>query len=601
MSDGSVERAGSRRNEEELASKQLNIQYKRYYVDVKQNNRGRFIKIAEMGSNYKSRLVLTMTAAVQLCEQLGEMIKFSETLPEGAEATAENGALKSEVLAFDSRRYYLDLKENQRGRFLRIAQTVANPRMSRAQIAIPAQGMVEMRDTLHEMLEKYSEGYLNDGNSTDASKTKQLTADNNKIFYFDVGKNDRGTFVRVTEVSHRDAEVLLVRTDPPRFYVHYIDCNRRLDEWVGPDNLNLDSLRMPQKGKKGSVIQTIESTSASGSPEREVSKKSAAMRKRKAATMDEDSQDGMGQNGGLLPIVYNPPSTRGSMSMVGHSEDALTRIRNIEMIELGRFVVVVECSFAKRYPGSVNCSISRHRIQPWYFAPYPQQLVHLPCIYICEFCLKYVKSQTCLKTHMAYAQNLCLLAKLFLDHKTLYYDTDPFLFYVLAFLDDRGFHIVGFFSKSSNFCSFKEKESAEEYNVACILVLPPYQKMGYGRLLIEFSYELSKVEGKTGSPEKPLSDLGLLSYRSFWSATIIEKLMRFKEEEITVGEERAISVMDLSQMTSIRKEDVISTLQNVREDHCADRSHQATMATEGLEQAEAVVIVSRRLALNATI
>ncbi|KAK6749406.1 hypothetical protein RB195_001799 [Necator americanus] len=357
-----------------------------------------------------------------------------------------------------------------------------------------------------------------------------------------------------TQNEYRDAEVLLVRSDPSRFYVHYIDCNRRLDEWVGPENLNLDSLRMPQKGKKGGVMQSVESTSASGSPEREMSKKSAAMRKRKAATMDEDSQDGIGQNGA--------PSTRGSMSLVGHSEDALTRIRNIEMIELGR-----------------------HRIQPWYFAPYPQQLVHLPCIYICEFCLKYVKSQTCLKTHMkkcylkhppgneiyrneplsffeidgrknkAYAQNLCLLAKLFLDHKTLYYDTDPFLFYVLAFLDDRGFHIVGFFSK--------EKESAEEYNVACILVLPPYQKMGYGRLLIEFSYELSKVEGKTGSPEKPLSDLGLLSYRSFWSATIIEKLMRFKEEEITAGEERAISVMDLSQMTSIRKEDVISTLQHL--------------------------------------
>lgn len=37
--------------------------------------------------------------------------------------------------------------------------------------------------------------------------------------------------------------------------------------------------------------------------------------------------------------------------------------------------------------------------------------------------------------------------------------------------------------------------------------------------------------------------------------------MRFKEEEMTTGEERTISVMDLSQMTSIRKEDVISTLQ----------------------------------------
>ena len=36
---------------------------------------------------------------------------------------------------------------------------------------------------------------------------------------------------------------------------------------------------------------------------------------------------------------------------------------------------------------------------------------------------------------------------MFLDHKTLYYDTDPFLFYVMTEFDNRGFHIVGYFSK----------------------------------------------------------------------------------------------------------------------------------------------------------
>ena len=34
-----------------------------------------------------------------------------------------------------------------------------------------------------------------------------------------------------------------------------------------------------------------------------------------------------------------------------------------------------------------------------------------------------------------------------LDHKTLYYDTDPFLFYVMCEQDEYGFHIVGYFSK----------------------------------------------------------------------------------------------------------------------------------------------------------
>lgn len=46
-----------------------------------------------------------------------------------------------------------------------------------------------------------------------------------------------------------------------------------------------------------------------------------------------------------------------------------------------------------------------------------------------------------------YCQNLCLLAKLFLDHKTLYYDVEPFLFYVLTQNDGKGCHLVGYFSK----------------------------------------------------------------------------------------------------------------------------------------------------------
>ena len=50
-------------------------------------------------------------------------------------------------------------------------------------------------------------------------------------------------------------------------------------------------------------------------------------------------------------------------------------------------------------------------------------------------------------TNRLYCQNLCLLAKLFLDHKTLYYDVDPFLFYVLTYTDDGDSHLIGYFSK----------------------------------------------------------------------------------------------------------------------------------------------------------
>ena len=51
-------------------------------------------------------------------------------------------------------------------------------------------------------------------------------------------------------------------------------------------------------------------------------------------------------------------------------------------------------------------------------------------------------STSCLIQHLhplqVYCQSLCLLSKLFLDHKTLYYDVDPFLFYVMCEVDDEG-------------------------------------------------------------------------------------------------------------------------------------------------------------------
>lgn len=109
--------------------------------------------------------------------------------------------------------------------------------------------------------------------------------------------------------------------------------------------------------------------------------------------------------------------------------------------------------------------------------------------------------------------------------------------------DEYGMHLIGYFSK--------EKSSAEDYNVACILTLPQYQRKGYGKLQIAFSYELTKHEKKLGSPEKPLSDLGLLSYRSFWAEHIIELLLKKND----------ISLVEIGEITAFTMDDIMQTLQ----------------------------------------
>jgi histone acetyltransferase SAS3 len=95
------------------------------------------------------------------------------------------------------------------------------------------------------------------------------------------------------------------------------------------------------------------------------------------------------------------------------------------------------------------------------------------------------------------------------------------------------------------------------YNLSCIVTLPIYQRKGYGFFLISFSYLLSRRENRLGSPEKPLSDLGLLSYRSYWKTTLAHELLHI----IDNGENT--SVQDLGRRTGMTDDDVVSGLEGL--------------------------------------
>lgn len=432
----------------------------------------------------------------------------------------------------------------------------------------------------------------------------------------------------------RKAEILSIQTrrGKPTFYVHYEEFNKRLDEWVAAERIDLTrqvEWPAPEKPeKKKSTTTSKNSKNAqpknsksdqknlkrarskldreiSGTPEAtNVNLPGKARRPSKAGGKENqevlvtseiqdgttpkaedeemdlvDVQDAHAAAKAIPPELYSREEeieklrTSGSMTQ---NQTEISRVRNLEKIQMGKY-----------------------EVEPWYFSPYPIDFVDCEMVYICEFCLSYFGDVTQFERHRTkctllhppgneiyrddyvsffeidgrrqrtWCRNLCLLSKLFLDHKTLYYDVDPFLFYCMCTRDEHGCHLVGYFSK--------EKESAEQYNVACILTLPQYQRKGFGKLLIAFSYELSKREGKLGSPEKPLSDLGLLGYRAYWQETIVDLLMDGRTEA---------NVEELGAASAMTTNDVLHTLQNLNMLRYSKNQHVIVLTDAVIEQRE---------------
>lgn len=99
------------------------------------------------------------------------------------------------------------------------------------------------------------------------------------------------------------------------------------------------------------------------------------------------------------------------------------------------------------------------------------------------------------------------------------------------------------------------------YCLVCVAIAKTYNSIYQLHLLVFLfcflGYLLSKVEGKVGSPEKPLSDLGLISYRSYWKSILLKYLKNFGFDMISIkGKGYILVLQKLLLASKIRNSDM---------------------------------------------
>ncbi|KAL3347847.1 hypothetical protein AABB24_021476 [Solanum stoloniferum] len=270
-------------NDVELLCKTLQVEHKLFYFDLKENPRGRYLKISEKTSATRSTIIVPFNGISWFLDLFNYYVN------------SDDQDVFSKELQLDTKVFYFDVGENRRGRFLKVSE--ASVSRNRSTIIVPAgsardEGWAAFRNILAEINEasrlfispnqtsETSErlglsddvgaGFIS-SHSSQSAPTADLSVErtidlpaadevgnlgvskvirvDQKRFFFDLGNNNRGHFLRISEVAGSDrSSIILPLSGLKQFYEmvgHFVEISK--DRLKGITGANVRTIDSPQR------------------------------------------------------------------------------------------------------------------------------------------------------------------------------------------------------------------------------------------------------------------------------------------------------------------------------------------------------------------
>ena len=104
------------------------------------------------------------------------------------------------------------------------------------------------------------------------------------------------------------------------------------------------------------------------------------------------------------PVNSTPKAVHTATPVAQKNTPLQVNLLNFPGVKLTLYLLLTYLQGAS--PGGVNVrtpkmiQFGKFDISTWYSSPYPQEYARLPKLFLCEFCLKYMKSRPILERHL---------------------------------------------------------------------------------------------------------------------------------------------------------------------------------------------------------